>query len=201
MSIRDTKSELMVRIALAMVFVLFMLPLNCLSQDAVPKDGRPSFDGSWWQTAKADEKTGFLYALDDCLTFDRKPSLRFDDTWIHYEQRISSYYAFSLANRTISVQRVFERFGQSAESPKGSESKARYGDEFWRAHSELARRGFIEGFTSCRAKEPNPPKWSKPTDCYLHLLDDLYNADDLHGENAPEHTGSVANALKNVSDR
>jgi len=188
-------------IAWVTAFVLFVLPMNCLCEDAVPKGGQLTFGGNWWQSANVDEQTGFLYALDDCLTFDRKPPLRFDDSWINYEQKIGSYYALSPANMTTSVQGVFERFGKNAKASTGSESKARYGDEFWRAHNELARRGFIEGFTSCRAKEPNSPKWSKPTDYYLHLLDDLYNADDRHGENAPEYTGSVASALRDISDK
>ena len=189
------------RIALTIVLIVLMLPLRCLCQDARPIKEQQIFDGNWWKVTNADEKTGFLYALDDCLTFDRKPRLIFDDTWINYEQQISSYYAASPSRRTTSVQYVFERFGKYARPSKGLESKARYGDEFWRAHSELARRGFIEGYTSCRAKGPNPLKWSKPTAYYLQKLDDLYNADDRHGEDAPEYTGSVASALEKDSDR
>jgi hypothetical protein len=178
-----------------------MLSLDGWCQDAVPKDMRRSLDGRWWQMAKADEQMGFLYALDDCLAFDRKPPLKFDATWINYQRKISSYYALSPSNLPTSVQHVFERFGGKAKSSKGPESMARYGDEFWRAHNELARRGFIEGFISCRAKEPNSPKWSKPMDYYLQQLDDLYNADDRHEEDAPEYTGSVASALEKNSDR
>ena len=201
MPLRGIKSKLVVCIPLTMFFVLFMLSVDCWGQDAVQKEMRWSFDGKWWQMAKADEQTGFLYALDDCLTFDRKPPLKFDDTWINYERKISSYYALSPSNRTTSVQHVFERFGGKEKSSKGLESMARYGSEFWRAHSAPARLGFIEGFISCRAKEPNPPKWSKPMDYYLQQLNDLYNVDDRHGEDSPEYAGSVASALEKNSDR
>jgi hypothetical protein len=201
MSIPEGKSKLKVCVALQTLFVFFMLSTNSFCQDTRSMNEQQSFAGSWWQNASADERTGFLYALDDCLTFDRKPGLLFDDTWITYGKKISSYYLTSSTQLTTPVQSVFEHFGKREGSRKILESKTRYGDEFWRSHNEFARRGFIEGFISCRVKEPNSPKWSKPIDYYLQSLDDLYNADDRHGEDAPEYAGSAASALMKNRDR
>jgi len=159
-----------------------------------------SFDGHWWEKAGSEERIGFLYALDDCLTYDFKPPLRFDDTWINYEQKISHYYASAPANRDATVESVFRGFGKEAEPLKKASVGERYGNEFWRAHSESARRGFIEGYVSCRTGDKHAPKWSRPVEYYLQRLDDMYNGDDRHGEKAPEYTGSVASALEKLRE-
>ena len=160
--------------------------------------GSQQFGGAWWSTVSHDERLGFLYALDDCLTYDRKPGLWFDDTWINYEKKVSAYYASSSADQTVSVNKVFEHFGKAPAAHGGIRQSERYGDEFWRAHSDTVRRGFLEGYFSCRSGSAS--KWPKTLDFYLEHLNDLYNVDDRKGENAPEYTGSVASALEKLGD-
>lgn len=77
----------------------------------------------------------------------------------------------------------------------------RYGGEFWRSHNASARRGFVEGYTDCRASFPSGPKWTRPVDYYMALLNDLYNAEDVHGEDGREYTGSVVSALDKYKDQ
>lgn len=199
MFIPGTKSRCSCYLFAAFAFIVLaqILPASsALGQSDHAVQGQQGFDGSWWKKASPDERTGYLYALDDCLTFDAKPALGFDDSWFNYEQKITKYYDASPSNNMASVQSVFGRFGRRGALAREAHSKERYGDEFWRAHSEIARRGFIEGYISCRVQQVNAPKFSQPVTSYVQELDDLYNADDRHGENAAEYTGSIASALE-----
>ncbi len=54
----------------------------------------------------------------------------------------------------------------------------------------ITRRGFLEGYMSCRAQYKHSPKWSKPIDHYFDSSTDMYNADDRHGESGLEYDGS-----------
>jgi hypothetical protein len=202
MSTRGNKPKVTVRLALSMVAVLLIYilhPYGAFCEEKLPRSTLQSFDGNWWAKAASDERIGFLYALDDCLTYDVRPAWSFDDTWANYEEKITSYYAPS-TNRSATVQRVFESFGKRASTTQVAKRGERYGDEFWRAHNDLSRRGFLEGYISCRIHRANEPQWSKPINYYLEKLNDMYNADDRHGENAPEYTGSVASALDKLRD-
>lgn len=183
------------------IVILISSWITAVPASARSGEARPKYDGNWWQAANSDERTGFLYALDDCLTIDKTNALRFDDTWDHYEREITQYYSVSAAHRASLVQSTFERFGKQLHAVAGGAASERYGDEFWRAHNEWVRRGFIEGYIQCRAKEHNGPKWSKDLTYYLHAIDDLYQVDDRHGENAPEYSGSVASALDKMKDQ
>ena len=199
MSTLDTKSATILGFAFTAALAI-LLQLLYPSAAYGQTKGLQHFDGAWWASANSDERVGFLYALDDCLTYDEKPAMWFDDTWANYEKKISAYYASSSADRSASVEKVFERFGKTGAANRTMQQGERYGDEFWRAHSEIARRGFLEGYFSCRIRDKNAPKWSKPLDFYREKLNDLYNADDRNGENAPEYTGSVASALEKLKD-
>lgn len=158
------------------------------------------FGGIWWSSASHGERLGFLYALDDCLTYDRKPGLWFDDTWISYENKISAYYASPSADQTTLVNKVFEQFGKAAPTNGTIRRSERYGDEFWRSHNDAVRRGFLEGYFSCRRRYNKATKWSNTLDSYLERLNDLYNVDDRKGKNTPEYTGPVARALEKIED-
>lgn len=165
-----------------------------------PSNTAPStapYDGVWWSTAGSDERTGFLHALEDCLTFDAKPQLIFDGTWGDYEMLIGAYYD-SRADRSPPVQRVFEGFGKRSGD---LESSKRYGNEFWRSHNEASRRGFVEGHFECEGHTGNSSMWTRELSYYVGRLNDAYNADDRHGEDAPEYTGSVASALHDLRDQ
>jgi hypothetical protein len=186
--------------AILIALVQFLYPSSGHAQEMSSDLGLQTFDGNWWAKANLDERVGFLYALDDCLTYDAVPHLRFDDTWTNYEKRITSYYASPSANTTASVQQVFERFAKKPIAAKRTKQGERYGDEFWRAHNVHARRGFLEGYISCRTRYKNSVKWSKPVSYYLEKLDDIYNVDDRHGENALENVDSVASALEKLQD-
>jgi len=186
-----------------MLFVFGVLsfascPLQLLARAGAVKSADQAFDGRWWLSTNSMERLGYLYGLDDCLTYDAKPSLLFNDTWIDYEGRITAFYTAKATNLSLSVFTVYRRFGKSETglAPKS----ARYGNEFWRAHSELARRGFLEGYLSCRSRYDKMPRWSKSVGYYLRSLDNMYNVDDRNGEKAPEYAGSVASALEKLKD-
>ena len=203
MSTPDAKSRFSFCLFVAIVFVVsiqFPLQPSALGQDDVTVQEQQRFDGNWWKKSDSDERIGFLYALDDCLTFDTKPARGFDDSWINYERKISRFYDASSSQLTTPIQSVFENFGKGGALAQKAHAKGRYGDEFWRSHNEIARKGFIEGYLSCRVHQKNAPKWSQPVAAYVQKLDDLYNADDRHGEDAPEYTGSVASALEKTAD-
>jgi len=203
MSTLDPRSINVVRFVHAAAIVLLVQLLNPIhafgQRPGSLKENE--FDGAWWLSASSDERIGFLYALDDCLTYDAKPALVFDDTWVNYEKKITEFYRSPSDRRATFVQTIFESFGKSASAHRSMQKSERYGDEFWRSHSELARRGFLDGYFSCRSRYENAPEWSKPLAFYLDSLDDMYNVDDRHGENAPEYTGSVASALDKLRDR
>ena len=71
----------------------------------------PVYDGNWWLAASADERLGFLYALDDCLSSDAEPKLIFRDTWQHSDERLSAYFREG-EHRSILVQAAFRQFGE-----------------------------------------------------------------------------------------
>jgi hypothetical protein len=158
------------------------------------------FDGYWWAIAEPMEKVGFLFALDDCLTDDAKPRLIFTDTWDNYVRKITDHYTSTPALRVTPVQQVFKRFGAKRTPTNSKALGERSGPEFWRSGPESARRGFLEGYISCRSQLPGSPKWSKPISDYLNQLNDLYNVDDRHGERASEYSGSVVSALVQLQD-
>lgn len=158
------------------------------------------FDGRWWAGVSAEERVGFLYALDDCLTYDVKPAVWFDGTWAEYQRKITAFYSAAPGHRTTPVETVFTGLGKIPAKGKTSPAEERYGDEFWRAHPAPARRGFLEGYLSCRARAKSSVHWSKPLAYYLDKLDDVYNADDRHGEDVKEYPGSVASALMKLRD-
>jgi len=147
-----------------------------------------------------EQRIGFLYGLDDCLTYDTKPALLFTDTWTEYEKEISEYYSKSSSNMSRTVQSVFQSLSKNLAGNKIVSKTARYGDEFWRAHSNLAHLGFIEGYIACRSHDKNAPKWSKPSAYYVQQLNEMYNFDDHLGETAPEYEGSAASALERFHD-
>lgn len=155
----------------------------------------PHFDGNWWQQAEEGERTGFLYGLEDCYAIDNAQKMIFEDSWAEYRKRISSYYD-TPAKRTTPVAQVFRQLGrkQSSEEHAGMAAEQRYGSEFWRGNNDSARRGFLEAYISC---PPHPKRQLSLTkvDFYVQRLDDMYNAGDKHGEDAPSFAGPVADAL------
>jgi hypothetical protein len=198
------KLRLIFRTVSVMVFIVcaqIFVPSKGASQELGPAiSQRPIFNGHWWGQAASEERTGFLYALDECLAFDAFPTIWSDETFAVSEQKITKYYTSSSLNLSTSVQRVFEGLGKSSQV-KRPVSVERYGDEFWRSHNDVVRRGFLEGYISCRAQEQHARTWSKPIVYYLDKLNDMYNADDRHGEDAPEYTGSILSALEKVESR
>lgn len=159
-----------------------------------------TFNGDWWIAATKDEKIGFLYALDDCLTSDASPKLVFSDTWDNYLKLISQSYAEAPSNNVETVEQLFKNFGKKQTAANSAKINDRYGNEFWRAHNDLARIGFIKGYLSCRMQIAHSPKWSNSFDYYLQKMNDLYNADDRNGLDAQEYTKSVASALETLKD-
>jgi hypothetical protein len=199
MSTRANKQGFSKRFATTVILALSTFSLSsstAFSQEVNVTLAKQSFDGVWWDGAQNDEKVGFLYALEDCLTSDAKLGLVFDGTWDRSIRQIDEYFRSS-ASKTISVQDVFKRQGK----PRGSQPlEPRYGDEFWRARNDGARRGFVEGYVSCRSSIDHVSRWPRSVDDYLKALDDMYNVDDRFGEKGPEFSGSVAEALQKLSD-
>ena len=157
----------------------------------------PVYDGNWWLAASAAERLGFLYALDDCFSYDTQPKLVFRDTWQHDDERLSAYFGEG-EHRSILVQAAFLQFGQKASSSDSEADGERYGDEFWRSHDDGTRTGYIEGFISCQHTVKPARRWMKPVSFYVGELNRLYNADDHLGEDAPEYDGSVASAMNKL---
>jgi hypothetical protein len=168
-----------------------------LSQEVASTESQRSFDGYWWDRTSADERTGFMYALDECLAFDLTPAIWSDDTFAASAQKITAYYGSASENLSVPVQSVFKKLGATSKVKKPVPAE-RYGNEFWRAHNDAARRGFLEGYISCRTEATHVRIWSRPISYYLGKLNDLYNADDRHGEDAPEFSGSVKSALEGL---
>ena len=157
----------------------------------------PVYDGNWWLAASGDERLGFLYALDDCFSYDTQPKLVFRDTWQHLDERLGAYFGEG-EHRSILVQAAFLQFGQKASSSDSEADGERYGNEFWRSHDDGTRTGYIEGFISCQHTVKPARRWMKPVSFYVGELNRLYNADDRLGEDAPEYAGSVASAMNKL---
>jgi len=184
------------RSTLLAIAVISLLPFAASSQETSLGSTAQRFDGVWWAKAGDDEKIGFLYALEDCFTFDAKPGLDFDGTWVGDVDRINDFYR-STGEGSKLVQDVFKRYGKTQTA---SPREPMYGNEFWRAHKDEARRGFIEGYVSCRASIDHVLRWSKPALYYVSALNDLYNVDDRFGESGLEYSGAVASALEKLCD-
>ena len=156
------------------------------------------FDGRWWQHADESERTGFLYGLEDCYAIDATPKMIFEETWAHYRRSISTFYE-TPGKLAQPVAQVFRQLGrkQGSEEHAGMAQEQRYGSEFWRGSSDLARRGFLEAYITC---PPHPKRklslgW---LDHYVQRLNDMYNVGDKRGEDAPAFAGPVADALELV---
>jgi hypothetical protein len=155
-----------------------------------------SFDGKWWALTKSDERRGFLAGYLDCYVDDQKHALAFDKSWAEYETAITHLYA---AGTTKPVPAVLVSFGKPNRKALARPHED-FGDEWWRQDSHSARIGFVEGYIACRQTEERGPRWSRPTAFYVDKLNDMYNADDRHGLDAPEYSGSIASALLKLAD-
>ena len=173
-----------------------LVPLLASIALDVPAQSATRFDGNWWQKADESERSGFLYGLEDCYAIDATPKMIFDDTWVNYRKSISAFYDLP-TKRTEPVAQVFKQLGrkQSSEEHAGMSQEQRYGSEFWRGSSDAARRGFLEAYITCPPHPKHKLSLSKLA-LYVQRLNEMYNADDKRGEDAPAFAGPVADALE-----
>jgi hypothetical protein len=184
------------------ISIFYFLGLFCVAnaKDVKSNSNCVALNGTWWSNVGYDERVGSLYALDDCFTFYASPRLLFDGKWSDYERKISLAYQSGKIESSVPIEDVFKKFGKQAVSSKFPKISDRYGDEFWRAHNNDARTGFVEAYISCRTYLRKDIKYPGSIKLYVEKINDLYNADDRNGEDAAEYSGSVASAIDRVRD-
>jgi hypothetical protein len=154
----------------------------------------PAFEGEWWLATSSGERRGFLAGYLDCYVDDQRHALNFAKSWVEYETLISRLYEVK-ANRSLKVGNAIVRFGQQDPRVLSQRRHDGFGEEWWRGDTANARRGFVEGYISCRSEDHTGPQWLETVTFYTKTLDDIYNVDDHNGLDAPEYGGSIAEAL------
>ena len=157
------------------------------------------YAGDWWRSASSEERNGFLAGIDDCLTWDVRKPLHFDESWEEFEKVLSQFYepSHNLHIPVFDVVRV--KLGLRHRS-----SPARpvdYGHDWWRHATSLARRGFIEGLTSCRIRSKHIRSkhnivWDTPADECVHRFDSIFGVDRAKEPTGDEYQGAVTSAYE-----
>ena len=178
----------------------FALTGHAAAQDATASTTAVQLNGIWWAGAGTDERTGALYALEDCLSYDATPRARFAGDWKDYDKKISQGYTSGKVARKLPVVQVFRQFAAKGTAADASSGDERYGNEFWKAQSAHGRRGFVQGYIACKGSLDAGQAYGGAVTQYVDKLDAMYNAGAGKGDKAADYTGSVASAIERVRD-
>jgi hypothetical protein len=172
----------------------------------VPRKARPTYDGHWWLSISAEERTGFLAGYWDCDEYEYKGPARFETkNTPHYLDLITHAYEASPAHRgqpAIDVLLQFrDRPGDKSELLPGGESAsgAHGGNDgdYWRQMGASERPhdkqlGFVEGYLQCHEKLAHNKggTFSKAAEQYRALISRWYRLDehtlDVDSDREPE---------------
>jgi hypothetical protein len=176
-----------------------------IDEKATKKGIQEVYDGAWWLAADPSERTGFLDGASDCLLSkahekwpaNTRPEMDQESITLHYKTNPKDVHA--------SVADVWRKTASKSTRPKpvpGSEVYTNphgyFDGEFWREGSELANRGFLEGYLWCIrtcVKEPTET-YSQSIDYYWTEIWDYLRA---HPKTA--YNEAIADILSRFRDR
>jgi hypothetical protein len=178
-----------------------MILLSCFffpPAQALGEIARKPLDGNWWKGVSSEERMGSLFGIVDCLTYEASPPVLIAGKFAVEAQKISHKYEIGvIPSSTLAIDALLKGHEVINKLPEGAE---RYGNGFWRQNSDDARRGFIEGYISCMKYVGRSTCYSPTTDVYVEKLNQVYNANDRNGMDAPEYDGPVAAAIEKVNE-
>ncbi len=164
-----------------------------------------AYDGNWWLAAESGERTGFLDGTRDCLVWVADAKLPRDID--NLEEKIGQYYKTHPNDRSVAVSTIWQKVSTqgppATPRPAGGEVYTNphgyYDGEFWREGSELANRGFLEGYIWCMrtcVKEP-ADTYSRSIDYYF---DKIWDYIEKHPGTA-KYNEPIATILSRFHDR
>jgi hypothetical protein len=202
------KSSYPVRNSL-LVLLVVMATCGLSETTPVPKGADVAgqrFDGKWWSTANADERSGFINGVADCLTWSAHEE-GFNATPGQVADKIDLFYKEHPDSTNLTVVEVWRRIDQGSSQIIGTTRRGEtwknphwYLDGFWwAALTESERLGFVEGYLwAMHTYVPSSPdKYSKPVSFYVGRIDEFVRANDSSKANRE----AVALILRRYRDR
>lgn len=181
---------------LTAVLILFALSLAASAQ-AVDTQ---RYDGNWWTTTSAEERTAFVTGSEECHTFDRKVVRKTRLSDEDYARAVDRYYQQNRRELATSVSLVMDKLNLASPIPQPRRSAktaaaklAPHGTldgTWWRGAAGDEQLGFVEGYLSCRAqiRAARPLHFSRRALDYVQMTSTYY-ADDAKHE--PEKLADV----------
>jgi len=174
------------------------VPTPSVDSTTVSQKARPTYDGHWWLSISAEERSGFVTGYLDCHSSEYKGPARFDTkNNDRYRDLITHVYEASPTRRGQSVihavLQLRDQPGDTAEYPSGGEGTTapHQGNDgqYWRDMSHSGTRhdeqlGFVEGFLQCHEKLAHNKggTFSKTAEEYRTLISQSYRFDERTGD-------------------
>jgi hypothetical protein len=138
------------------------------------------YDGNWWKGQRIRRQEGFIAGVDDCLSFERKPSVKLHFCTISEGRKLlNDFYSVESQRGAAVIEALQMIRGQDCDSTPApgasvwSEPHGYYDGMWWTGSPPGDKeRGFLEGFIACL---PNGgSQYPKGIDHYLSAIDDWY---------------------------
>jgi len=175
-----------------------------LAAGAWPQTSKPSFARDWWLKSDAEERSGLLNGVADCLTWTAHKK-GFSATPEQIMDRIDRFYKSHPGSVSLNVIDVWQKVRDEPESSRGSKGQEEIwknahwylNGEWWSQVSEAQQLGFLEGYLWCvRAQVPTTTEvYSGSASSYRRKVDAFVK------ENPKQGKESVAITLRRYKDK
>jgi hypothetical protein len=141
----------------------------------------PRFDGTWWLSVGADERSGFINGAADCLTWSaRVPG--FNATPEQVANRITRFYGLHGNETHVAVVDVWQKVGGPSRASDRTGGTAEVWKNphwyltgnWWASLNHAEAKGYLEGYLWCMANrvERNPARYSRSVNYYQSRIND-----------------------------
>ncbi|MGA3081640.1 MAG: hypothetical protein ABSD44_09685 [Terracidiphilus sp.] len=165
-----------------------------LPQPATGKaTSKPPFAREWWLNSDAEERSGFLNGVADCLTWTAHKK-GFNATPEQIMDKIDKFYKSHSGSASLNVIDVWRKVGNEPEADEAAEGQGEtwknahwyLNGDWWMQAGEAEQLGFVEGYLWClRTQVPaTTESYSGSADSYRRRIDAFVRAHPKQGNEA-----------------